>query len=180
MNGRWQNQQEAMDFALGHSAVMLDLDMGCGKTRVALDTTLSREDTRRILIVCPKAVIPVWRENLLKFHDNEDWFCWDGLSVKGGTIALKAQSIWKWLKPDEYTTPNSRYFVVVNYDIVWRAPLGNMLLQAGFDTVIASFARRVVIAAKVISEKHSAQSDCESPQVRRSKSVASAVSSQRR
>ena len=152
MMERWQNQQEAMEFALEHPAVMLDLDMGCGKTRVALDTTFSREDTRRILIVCPKAVIPVWRENLLKFHDGEDWFCWDGLSTKNGTIALKAQSIFEWLKPDEYSTPNSRYFVVVNYDIVWREPLGVMLLRAGFDTVILDESHRAKAAGSKVSK----------------------------
>lgn len=152
MLDRWQNQEEAMQFALSHPAVMLDLDMGCGKTRVALDTTFSREDTRRILIVCPKAVIPVWRENLIKFHDNEDWFCWDGLSIKGGTIAMKAQSIFEWLKPDEYSTPNSRYFVVVNYDIVWRAPLGIMLLKAGFDTVILDESHRAKAAGSKVSK----------------------------
>ena len=141
-----------MEFALEHPAVMLDLDMGCGKTRVALDTTFSREDTRKILVVCPKAVIPVWRENLLKFHDGEDWFCWDGLSTKNGTIALKAQSIFEWLKPDEYSTPDSRYFVVVNYDIVWREPLGNMLLHAGFDTVILDESHRAKAAGSKVSK----------------------------
>lgn len=148
MNERWQNQQEAMEFALQHPAVMLDLDMGCGKTRVALDTTFSRGDTRRILVVCPKAVIPVWRENLIKFHSPFRWLCWDETK---GTIATKAAAINDFLSPyDEYSF--YKKFVVVNYDIVWRAPLGNMLLQAGFDTVILDESHRAKAAGSKVSK----------------------------
>ena len=50
----------------------------------------------------------------------------------------------------------------------------------GFDTVIARSGRVVNVAAKVISEKHSAHNDCESPVVSMSKPAASASRNQRR
>lgn len=142
---RWDNQEEAMQFALCHPAVMLDLDMGCGKTRVALDTVFAREDSRRVLVVCPKAVIPVWRENLLKFHDGEDWECWDHTK---GTIAQKTENIRLFIEAAEAT----RQFVVVNYDIVWRTPLGNVIMRMGFDTVILDESHRAKAAGSKVSK----------------------------
>ena len=50
----------------------------------------------------------------------------------------------------------------------------------GLDTVMARLGRSDTVAAKVIMEKHSAHSDCESPQVSMSKPMLSAVVSQRR
>ena len=118
MTDRWQNQEEAMQFALSHPAVMLDMDMGTGKTRVAIDTVFRRKDIWKVLVVCPKAVIPVWRVNLLKFHDGEDWECWD---TTKGTILKRGMDIQLFLEHPHALLQ----FVVVNYDIVWRNPLGN-------------------------------------------------------
>lgn len=146
-NGRWQNQQEAMEFALAHPAVMLDLDMGCGKTRVAIDTTMEREDTHRILVVCPKAVVPVWRENLCKFA-TKPWACWDETK---GTVAHKTGNIMEFIGKSRIYT-NTRFFVVVNYDIVWRQPLGDRLLNMEFDTVILDESHRAKSAGSKVSK----------------------------
>ena len=149
MIGRWQNQQEAMDFALKHPAVMLDLDMGCGKTRVAIDTTFERQDTRLILVVCPKAVIPVWRENLGKFASGP-WSCWDEIR---GSIAAKTEKMAQFLKESrEMLNPDTRLFVVVNYDIVWKKPLGDRILAMGFDTVVLDESHRAKAAGSKVSK----------------------------
>lgn len=57
----WPAQREAVEFCLQRPAAMLDMGMGCGKTRVAIEVMRRREDVRRVLVVCPKAVVPVWR-----------------------------------------------------------------------------------------------------------------------
>ena len=56
----WPAQREAVDFCLQRPAAMLDMEMGTGKTRTAIEVIKAREDVRRVLVVCPKAVIPVW------------------------------------------------------------------------------------------------------------------------
>lgn len=145
---RWQNQQEAMDFALLHPHVMLDLDMGCGKTRVAIDTTMAREDAHNVLVVCPKAVISVWRENLWKFADVMKWECWDN---QKGTIAQKTEAIAYFMGQQTFD-PEIKKFVVVNYDIVWRKPLGDTILRAGFDTVILDESHRAKAAGSKVSK----------------------------
>ena len=45
MNERWQNQEEAIDFIRSHSAVMLDFDMGTGKTRTYIARLIEMETT---------------------------------------------------------------------------------------------------------------------------------------
>ena len=59
----WTHQQEAIDWAAGRRDALLWLGMGCGKTRVALELIrrgMLEGSIRRILVGCPKAVIPAW------------------------------------------------------------------------------------------------------------------------
>ena len=43
MSERWPNQEEAFQFAMEHPSTMLDMDMGTGKTRVAIDVAMARD-----------------------------------------------------------------------------------------------------------------------------------------
>ena len=61
----WPNQQEALTFALQRPATMLDMDMGTGKTRVALEYMLEVAP-RHVLVLCPKSVMPVWPREIDK------------------------------------------------------------------------------------------------------------------
>ena len=144
---RWQNQEEAYKFAMGRHAVMLDMDMGTGKTRVALDVAMDRFYVHKILVVCPKAVIPVWRENLIKFYgDDNRWDCWDKST---GNIKSKTDDLREWLSSN--TAPKK--FVVINYDSVWRKELGNFIYrQANFDMVILDESHRAKAAGSKVSK----------------------------
>lgn len=144
MQDRWQNQEEAMQFALSHPACMLDMDMGTGKTRVAIDTVFARDNCYRILVVCPKAVVPVWRENLEKFAPDSHWSCWDR---QKGSIKAKAEDLREWLK-----VPAVKQFVVINYDSVWRRELGDLVLKAGFQAVILDESHRAKAAGSKVSK----------------------------
>lgn len=141
---RWQNQEEALDFAMKHPACMLDMEMGTGKTRVAIDAVFSRHDVYRVLVVCPKAVVGVWRENLHKFAPDEHWQCWD---VQKGSVKAKAENLKKWVK-----VPASKQFVVVNYDAVWRGDMGNLILKIGFHMVILDESHRAKAAGSKVSK----------------------------
>lgn len=155
MTPRWPNQEEAVQFALSHSASMMDMDMGTGKTRVAIDVAFARQDVSKILIVCPKAVITVWRENLLKFHDMEDWVCWDDTK---GTVAKKKESLSAWFTEyakgvEEQSGRPQKKFVVINYDSVWRTPMGDYVYKnAGFDMVILDESHRAKAAGSKVSK----------------------------
>lgn len=145
--GRWQNQEEALRFAMSHPACMLDMDMGTGKTRVAIDAAFAHRDVCRVLVVCPKAVIPVWRENLQKFApDNRAWSCWD---LNKGTVKTKSESLTEWFHNQQGF---SKQFVVMNYDCVWRAPMGDQVLKAFFDMVILDESHRAKAAGSKVSK----------------------------
>lgn len=144
MNERWQNQEEALQFALKNKFCMLDMEMGTGKTRVVIDTVFSRKDTYRVLVVCPKAVIGVWRENLQKFAPDNNWVCWDR---NKGSISKKAEDLKSWLK-----IPASKQFVVINYDSVWRKELGDLILKSGFNMVILDESHRAKAAGSKVSK----------------------------
>lgn len=147
---RWQNQEEALQFALQRPATMLNMDMGTGKTRVTIDYIFRREDVRRVLVVCPKAVIPVWRTNLEKFAKWIPWLCWD--EVKG-TIAQKAERIKDFIYPPGLDPDTSMHkIVVVNYDIVWRQPLGELLRKLGFDLVVLDESHRAKSPGSKVSK----------------------------
>ena len=143
---RWQNQEEAFRFAMERPSAMLDMDMGTGKTRVAIDVAFEREDVNKILVVCPKAVIPVWRINLNKFRAGEDYTVWDKTK---GTVKTKTNEIAEWLN----TETSSKKFVVVNYEIVWRQELGDFIHRsANFDMIILDESHRAKSAGSKVSK----------------------------
>lgn len=144
MQSRWQNQQEAFEFAMGRNACMLDMDMGTGKTRVAIDVAFAKENVYRVLVVCPKAVVGVWRENLQKFAPDNNWQCWD---LQKGTVKSKAENLKKWA-----SIPASKQFVVINYDCVWRKEMGNLILKLGFQMVILDESHRAKAAGSKVSK----------------------------
>lgn len=148
VNERWQNQQEAFEFAMSHPQCMLDMEMGTGKTRVAIDVAFAQKEVHKILIVCPKAVVPVWRENLEKFTENNDmWCCWD---QQKGTIKSKVDSLIKWYN-EEAKSYNKR-FVVINYDSVWRSPMGTTMVEFDADMIILDESHRIKAAGSKVSK----------------------------
>lgn len=140
----WENQREAIDFALKHNASMMDMEMGTGKTRVAIEVAFAREDCYRVLVVCPKAVVPVWRENLEKFASDKSWDCWD---LQKGSVKKKAEDLQEWIK-----RPSCKQFVIVNYDCVWRKPMGDLILKMGFRMVILDESHRAKAAGSKVSK----------------------------
>lgn len=51
----------------GHNGIMLDMEMGTGKTMTAMAYAGSLKDVRRILIICPKISLRVWEREYERF-----------------------------------------------------------------------------------------------------------------
>lgn len=142
---RWKNQDEAMQFAVKHPACMLDMEMGTGKTRVAIDTAFFLNGVHRVLVICPKAVVGVWRENLMKFAWNGRlWTCWD---EQKGTVQQKTDSLKEFLKYKIF-----KQFIVINYDAVWRKPMGDLVLKTDWDMVVLDESHRAKAAGSKVSK----------------------------
>ena len=55
----WQHQRDAIAWAAGRLCVLLHMGMGTGKSRCLLEI-LKGEGLSKVLICCPKAVVPAW------------------------------------------------------------------------------------------------------------------------
>jgi SNF2 family DNA or RNA helicase len=143
---RWQNQEEAYKFAMSRPAAMLAMDMGTGKTRVAIDIAMDRSNVWRVLVVCPKAVVSVWPKELSKHADNRWWSCY---TRQPGKISDEAKRVKDFITPRG--VPGVKRFVVINYDSVWRKELGEAILKAGFDMVVLDESHRAKAAGSKVS-----------------------------
>lgn len=59
----WGIQQHCVEEAIQTGRLLLALEMGYGKTKIAIDTARN-SGCRRVLVLCPKSVIPVWPEQI--------------------------------------------------------------------------------------------------------------------
>lgn len=143
---RWQNQEEAYQFAMARPAAMMAMDMGTGKTKVAIDVSMDRPDVNRVLVVCPKAVLGVWPKELEK-HATPGRYA--VIVRQPGKISNEAKRVKEFITPSP--VPGVKRYVVINYDSVWRKELGEVILKAGFDMVILDESHRAKAAGSKIS-----------------------------
>ena len=67
----WQHQQDALDYIDGKPGALLAMDMGTGKSAVAI-AALEQRGCASVLILCPKSVASVWPEQFAK-HATQPW-----------------------------------------------------------------------------------------------------------
>ena len=155
---RWPAQEEALQFALERPACMLDMEMGCGKTRVAIDAIMARPEVHCALVVCPKAVMGVWPRELAKYADPTEYVVFQRRA--GETVRKTAARLWDVMAAYEDVkdvpgTPK-KLVLVVNYDSVWRKPLGDYLIkladQGDLQMVILDESHRAKAAGSKVSK----------------------------
>jgi len=113
----WEHQKDGVAFAMRSIAEVggaaLFWEMGTGKTRGAIEVML-RLGAERVLVVCPKVVVPVWQREAVKYLGESVppvlALDMDGTKAKAAALAGFECGI-----------------VVVNYDSVWREPLASAL-----------------------------------------------------
>lgn len=133
----WVHQKRAFQFAKNLPAVGLFMEMGSGKTKVAVDLITNRGH-KRTLVVCPKsAMVDVWaRQVPIHSHIPIDVVILDGSSAGKKMEQAKAALA----RVEETDRP---VILVVNYESVWREPLGSFLKQAGLDCVVLDESHRI-------------------------------------
>lgn len=107
----WKHQQEAVAWAVGRLFVLLHMGMGTGKTRACLEI-LKAERLRRVLVCCPKAVVPAWGKQV-------------GLWMPEYRIVLltKGSSAQKEKEIAAALADTSPVIIVTNYESAWRIDL---------------------------------------------------------
>jgi len=139
----WRHQIEAFQFAMerllrGGGAALLALEMGVGKTLVAL-MVLAAMAARRVLICCPLRVVPVWQQQIERHLDLP--LIVVTLDDTAGSVANKKKLAEEKLRLAEAT--GRPLAVIINYDSVWRAPFAEWAEQQQWDLIIADESHRL-------------------------------------
>lgn len=134
----WKHQQKAFDMFQNLDGVMLDMDMGTGKSKVIIDL-IQNENLKKVLIVCPKSVILTWEKEPQKhMHESVKW---QVLPLYRGSNAKKAD------QAEEFLTRCGRSgttaIIVINYEAVWRDPFASWALSQEWDLIVADESQKI-------------------------------------
>ncbi len=129
----WLHQRRAYWWAKDLPAILLDMWMGSGKTRTAINIIQNwyPEGNAKILVACPPNVVPVWEEQIATHSAIP---CEVTLLPAGKSTAKRteiAEQAVQQVRPGVITC------MVCNYEGVWRGKLGEWVLSQQWDAVVA-------------------------------------------
>ena len=128
---------------------MLAMEMGTGKTKVAIDL-MDAHGYRRVLILCPLSVVAgVWPGEFAK-HSAVPWTV---LPLAHGSV--KDKQAWA----EAALATSERAAVVINYESVWREPFGSWAKKQPWDLVVMDESHRCKSPGGVSSRYCSRLSD---------------------
>lgn len=134
MKKLWKVQEKAVRYAMEHPYTMLNMEMGTGKTRVAIET-IRRTRPGRVLVVAPKSVVPVWKREIDKYTEPGEF---EVLELGSGTINSRSRRLVEFLQ----NTEPERAVVVINYDVVWRDTILRHLIRPEWGVVVLDESHR--------------------------------------
>ncbi len=133
----WNHQYQATNFIFDKDFAYLAMDMGTGKTLVAINEMM-RRGCQSVLIICPKSVIDVWVDELERHAPK-----WDRVVVplkKGGSSDKAKQCE---AGADRANALGVPFLCIVNYESVWRGALGKHILETEWDIVIGDEGHKI-------------------------------------
>lgn len=131
----WNHQREAIDHCKQYPAAMLPLKMGGGKSRIIIEL-IKEKNYQKVLIICPKSVVPVWPTEFKKYTSGEYYI----YPLTKGTVATKTKEAkdlldaWKGIRP---------VVLVINYESAREETFAKFALKAKFDLVVADESHRI-------------------------------------
>ncbi len=134
----WGHQLRAYNFSLALPGAALLMDMGTGKSKVAVDLICNREQAFPALIVCPLSVVGVWPKQF-KVHAGKEV---EVVTLNGKlSVAQKRDRAHRAI---EEARVNGRNLVlVINYESAWREPFAEWALGVKWGTVLLDESHKV-------------------------------------
>ena len=133
----WNHQVCAHSFIHGKAGALLAMEMGTGKTLVAIQRILDLKP-KRTLVVAPLAVCEVWPD---------EWETHVGESEHQVAVLDAAGSAKRGVQLDHAETMATArglpLIVVVNYESFWRPSIAKRILASDFDLVIYDEAHKL-------------------------------------
>ncbi|MFZ5831260.1 MAG: DEAD/DEAH box helicase [Planctomycetota bacterium] len=132
----WPHQARAYQFALPLEAAMLAMDMGTGKSKTTIDL-LVNWDCQTILVLCPVAVMGVWRREFGIHAGKPISVC----VLDKGTTDAKVHIALGAMKFAQVT--KQPLAIVVNYETARLPAMSKLLLSQQWDAVICDESHRI-------------------------------------
>lgn len=142
----WRHQRGAFWFSFKREAVLLDMKMGTGKSKVVCDL-MANKCLTRVLIICPKSVLDVWPNQIAR-HAYIDY---EVLKLNEGSVADKVELADRMIQWCDAT--GKRLVILINYESAWRAPFGP-LRNARNEITDRGFALKRQWDAVILDESH--------------------------
>lgn len=139
----WEHQIRPYHLARVLPATMLAMDMGTGKTKVAIDVAQNIKTVNKVCIVCPKHAADVWWDEIEK-HCVVPYI---RIPLFDGRMDQRIESI------EELAGQTSDIlFYIINYDVVWKEPIKKWLLTQNWDLMIGDESHRFKSAGSNVSQ----------------------------
>jgi len=134
-NEPWHHQKQCYWFSKELSGAGLLMDMGTGKTKVAIDLIINSDD-KKVLIICPDKVVRVWPKEFEKHSDSA--FVIVPCEVRGKRISVEEKAAIARAAYEE----NEQVVIVVNYESAWRNSMGKFIKDSVWDRIILDESHR--------------------------------------
>ena len=134
----WTHQKQAYHFAKNLHSTMLAMDMGTGKTKVAIDLIVNRKHSKT-LVVCPLSAISVWPKEIGKHTKGN--ISIRSIPLNAGSTENRMEYMNLELRKAE--AKNQQAVVILNYDIIYRDNVKKELEKIDFDFMIADESHRI-------------------------------------
>ena len=131
----WLHQKQAFWFSKELTGAGLLMDMGTGKTKVAVDLIVNSDD-KKVLIICPDKVVRVWPKEFKKHSDSD--FVIVPCEVSGKRISVDEKAM---IAEDAYNE-HEKVVIVVNYESAWRNSMGEFIKSHTWDRIVLDESHR--------------------------------------
>ena len=131
----WDHQVEAYQFALARPATLLEMGMGTGKTKVAIDLAANWR-CERVLVICPTSVMDVWEHEIGVRAAHHPLL----ILLQRGSVKKKAETAGQWMTRKDL--PGEMRIIVVNYEAARARAFAEWSLGEKWDLVILDESHR--------------------------------------
>lgn len=122
----WKHQAEAVNKLVAKGRGLLGMDVGTGKTRAAIEL-IERWDCRRVLVVCPGEMVPVWPTEFAK----HGFTWWTHSPQYKGSVPSRAANI-----VDAVMLAPRHLAVEVSYAVVADKPMQAAIARLHPDCIV--------------------------------------------
>lgn len=135
----WKHQSDAVEKGLRKPGYGVFIDVGGGKTRVAMEL-LRRRHSRKALVVGTVSALPGWSQEFLRVYGETS-----------GVIQLRGTSSQKAAQLHSYRKVTDPLVFVTNYESAWRGVLRKELYNSKFDHIILDEAHKIKTPSSKVS-----------------------------